>query len=104
MNNTSQQDDRPMLNPDNLKGIQSSNIDDEPEPKIKGVIFFNEEPSSLIFAKWIAWITIMCLIVVVFIWYGFYFDQYECDLTRSDIQKSNKRMGRRMYNHMYKLM
>jgi hypothetical protein len=63
---------------------------DSAEQSIKGIILFEHEPETITFAKWVGWIIVMVLIVMVFIWFGFYFNKYECDLDRKDL-KSNKK-------------
>ena len=57
---------------------------------IKGIILFQPESEGTTMVKWIGWIIVMCLIVMVFIWYGFYFDHYKCDLDVNDIRKNSE--------------
>ena len=67
--------------------------------KPKGVIIFAGEPDKTIFAKWVAFVIVMCLIILIFIWFGFYFDRFECDLNRKDLQLASRYQHRHQHRH-----
>jgi hypothetical protein len=44
------------------------------------VIFLNSEPDELVVLKWLGWLVVMVLFVLMLIWFGKYFYNPVCDV------------------------
>jgi ATP-dependent Zn protease len=57
----------------------NTNVDKEPV----AIILLNEEPVEHVMLKWVSWLCVMVLFVMMMLWFVRYFESPECEFPQS---------------------
>jgi hypothetical protein len=59
-----------------------------------GLVLLEDEPFDETINKWLAWVTVMIIFVIIIIWFSKYFETHYCDFrkypNKYDIQTPNR--------------